>query len=402
MTLFQRARGAFQLLFRPSKAANSVGQYFGLLDGYTPIFQTYDGGVYEMELTRSCIHSFATHVSKLRPIVGGADLGNYQRILDERPNPFMTCSQFLYKAATIYDAKNTVWIVPILDAQDNTVGFYPTNPDTVELVDVGGVPYVRYTFADGNKAAIELSRCGVCSKFLYTSDLVGEDNRALNATMNLLRTQDQGITEGIKNSAAFRFMATFSEFSDDEDLVNLRKNFVENNFGPSSGGLALFPNTFTNVQQIQSVAHIVDPEQVKLIQERVFQYFGCNSDVLENKCFGDSWSAYYEGKIEPFALQLSQAMTSMAFDEQKRARGNRVEWTSNRLQYMSNADKLQVSSGLFDRGVMTTNNVMDIWNLPHVADGDRRYIRKEYVEIDKLGEESQNMSPVQTAPEEGE
>lgn len=395
MTFAQRAKTAFELLFRPSKASDKLVSYFQMLDGYTPIFSTYDGGVYEMELTRSCIHAFANHVSKLRPIIGGADLRGYQRILDERPNPFMTCSQFLYKAATIYDAKNTVWIVPILDAQDNTIGFYPTNPDTVELVDVGGVPYVRYTFADGSKAAIELERVGVVSKFLYTSDLVGENNSALNPTMQLLDTQNKGITEGIKNSAAFRFMATYSDFADEDDLKTERKNFVEKNFGPDSGGLALFPHTFTNVQQIQSTAKIVDPEQVSSIEKRVFEYFGCNEDVLMNKCYGDAWSAYYEGKIEPFALQLSQAMTCMAYTEIERARANRIEWSSNRLQYMSNADKLQVSSQMFDRGIFTQNMINDIWNLPHVEGGDQRYIRREYVEVDDLGADDTGVTPVQ-------
>ena len=29
---------------------------------------------------------------------------------------------------------------------------------------------------------------------------------------------------------------------------------------------------------------------------------------------------------------------------------------------------------------------MDIWQLPHVEGGDKRYIRKEYAEIDLLNE----------------
>lgn len=59
-------------------------------------------------------------------------------------------------------------------------------------------------------------------------------------------------------------------------------------------------------------------------------------------------------------------------------------WSANRLQYMTNSDKLQVSSQMFDRGILSTNDVMDIWQLPHVPDGDKRYIRKEYAEISKL------------------
>lgn len=379
--------GLFDLLFKRPKARQEVNGYFKMLDGYTPVFTSYDGGVYEMELTRSCIHTFANHCSKLMPNVEGADLSNVKAMLKGKPNLMMTSAQFVYKVATIYDAKNTCFITPVLDEFDRLKGFYPVNPTQTEIVDVGGVPYLRYRFRSGEWAAVELYRCGVVSKYLYNSDIVGEDNRALQPTMQLIDMQNQGIAEGIKNSASFRFMAQAANFAMGKDLKKARQDWVDENMGEGSGGLALFPNTWGNIQQIQSTAKVVDTEQMKLIENRVYTYFGCNEKILKNEASGDDWSAYYEGKIEPFALQLAQAMTCMAYTEQERKRGNAIVWTANRLQYMTNADKLQVSSQMFDRGIMSTNDVMDIWQLPHVEDGDKRYIRKEYIEVSKLGTE---------------
>lgn len=388
MSFGSRAKTAFELLFRPQKFER-VNGYFKMLDGYTPVFSTYDGGVYEMELTRACIHSFASHCSKLQPIVEGADLRGIQSILDGRPNPFMTSAQFLYKVATIYEAQNTAFILPILDNKDRIVGYYPAAPNMVEVVNANGVPYLRITFNSGEKAAIELSRCGVVSKYLYKNDIIGESNSALMHTLQLMNMQNQGIEEGIKNSASFRFMANVNNFAKASDLAAERKRFVEENLGPDSGGLALFPNTYTNVQQITSNPQVVDPEQMKIIQDRVQTYFGISEDILQNKAVGDAWAAYYEGKIEPFALQLSQAMTSMTFSEFEVSRHNVIMFSSNRLQYMTNIDKLNVSSQMFDRGILSVNQVMDIWNLPHVEDGDKRYIRKEYAEVSALNIEEE-------------
>ncbi len=381
--------GAFEKLFRRPKQAVQVNSFFKMLDGYTPIWTTHDGGVYEMELTRACIHTFANHCSKLQPNVEGADKRGLKAILNTKPNTFMTGAQFLYKVATIYEAKNTCFIVPVLDPFDRLVGYYPVNPDQVEILDVGGEPWLRYRFRSGDWAAMELSRCGVVSKYLYNSDIKGEDNRALMPTLQLLHTQNQGIAEGIKNSASFRFMAVMKNFTMGKDLKTERKNWVKENLGADSSGLALFPNTWENIQQIQSAAEIVDPEQMALIENRVYNYFGTNEDILQNKAFGDAWSAYYEGKIETFALQLSQAMTVMTYNQNERTRGNAIVWSSNRLQYMSNADKLNVSSQMFDRGILSINDVMDIWCLPHVPDGDKRYIRKEYTEISQLDQVAQ-------------
>jgi hypothetical protein len=389
--------GVFEKLFQRPKVAKQVNGYFQMLDGYTPIFTNWDGGVYEMELTRACIHTFANHCSKLLPTVNGADARGVKAMLEGRPNPFMTGAQFVYKVATIYDTQNTCFIVPVLDQFDRIIGYYPVNPQQTELIDIGGEPWLRYTFANGRKAAIELARCGVVSKYLYNNDIRGETNAALLPTLQLLNVQNQGIAEGIKNSASFRFMATVANFTKSKDLANERKNWVNDNLGSDSGGLALFPNSYTNVQQIQSVAKVVDAEQMDLIQTRVLNYFGTNEDVLQNKTVGDSWSAYYEGKVSPFALQLSQAMTVMTYTEQERKRKNAIVWSANRLQYMATAEKLQVSSQMFDRGVLSTNDVMDIWDLPHVPDGDKRYIRKEYTEVGKL---NANTEPEPEGPED--
>ena len=392
--------GAFDFLFKRPKAAAEVNSYFKMLDGYTPIFTSYDGGAYEMELTRSCIHAFANHCSKLQPNVVGADTRGIKTILEGRPNPFMTSAQFLYKTATLYDAKNTCFIAPVLDEFDNLIGYYPVNPAQTEIVEFEGIPYLRYRFKNGQKAAIEFFRCGVVSKYLYNSDIFGEDNRALQPTLQLLNMQNQGIAEGIKNSASFRFMATVNNFTKGKDLTTERKNWVAENLGADSGGLALFPNNYTNVQQVQSAAKVVDADQMDIIQTRVLNYFGCNEDILQNKTVGDSWSAFYEGKIEPFSLQLSQALTVMTYTELERKRGNAIQFSANRLQYMTNPDKLQVSSQMFDRAILSINGVMDIWNLPHVPDGDKRYIRKEYIEISQLDEVAKLQSELKAAQAE--
>lgn len=105
---------------------------------------------------------------------------------------------------------------------------------------------------------------------------------------------------------------------------------------------------------------------------------------MQNKFDEETWNAFYEGKIEPFALQLGLELTKMTFTENEIAHGNHIMFSSNRLQYASNATKLQMSTQLFDRGILSANMVNDIWNLPHVEGGDERYIRKEY---GKVGDE---------------
>ena len=132
---------------------------------------------------------------------------------------------------------------------------------------------------------------------------------------------------------------------------------------------------------------------MKLIEQNVYQYFMINEDVLQNKAYGDAWSAFYEGAIEPFSIQFSEVMTKMLFTLTEQSFGNKVMLTANRLQYMTNKDKLEVSSQLVDRGVISINDAREIWNLPPVDGGDVRVIRGEYWNADdKVSEENNDES----------
>jgi len=382
--------GLFDKLFgrRPKPEGRYEG-VFRMLNGYEPRFTSYGGSVYENELIRSAINARATHISKLKVEITGAARPVLQNKLKHGPNQFQTWGQFLYRTSTILDVHNTAFICPVYDQFGDVSGIYSPLPHRCEIVQYGDIPYLRYEFSNGQKAAMELERCGIMTKYQYHSDFLGETNKALTPTMELIHIQEQGIKEGVKSAATYRFMAQLANFSKTEDLANERKRFTQANFSAEAegGGMLLFPNTYNNIKQIDVKPWVVDAEQMKAIRENVFEYFGVNEDILQNMAYGDRWSAFYEGAIEPFAIQFSDVMTKMLFTLREQSQGNQVMATANRLQYLSNADKLNVSSQMLDRGIMSINDVREIWNLPPVDGGDVRIIRGEYYNADEKVEE---------------
>lgn len=385
--------GLFDKLFgnRP-KEKQGRHEVFKLLNGYTPHFTDYGGSVYESELIRAVINTRATHISKLRVDVQGAAKPALQNKLKHGPNQFQTWSQFLYRLSTILDVHNTAFICPVYDEYGEPSGIYAPLPTKCEIMQFDGVPYLRYQFNHGNRAAIELDNCGIMTRFQYSNDFFGETNAALYPTMDLIHIQNQGIKEGVKSAASYRFMAQLSNFAKASDLANERKRFTEENFSSEAegGGLLLFPNTYSNIKQVDVKPWVVDADQMKVIRDGVFDYFGMNEDVLQGKAYGDKWTAYYETGIEPFAIQFSEVGTKMLFTFREQSQGNRITATANRLQYLSNSEKLNVSSQMLDRGIMSINDVREIWNLSPVDGGDARIIRGEYWNADEKVNEGQN------------
>jgi len=380
--------GLFEKLFPKKTETQKVEGYFRTLNAYSPSFSTYYGGVYEMELTRAAIHCFANACGKLKPEVVGSAYRHLERVLQYKPNPWMDTTKFLYRLATILAVNNTAFILPLYAEDFETIiGYYPLLPQNVEVVEYMGEPYLRYSFRNGQKAAIEMSRVGILTQHQYNDDFFGNSNAALDPTMQLLDIQKQGMEEGIKQSAMIRFIARLAGSLRSEDITKERNRFsTENLSSDNKSGVMMFDSKYEDVKQIDSKPFIVDADQMKIIQTNVYNYFGVNEKILQNSYDENEWNAFYEGKIEPFALQVGLVLTNMTFTSKALGYGNEILLSSNRLQYASNTTKLQISSQMFDRGILTVNQVMDIWNLPHVEDGDKRYIRKEYTEVSKLGE----------------
>lgn len=383
--------GIFERVFgkREPVAAVRASTTFKLLDGYVPAFHTWSGSIYESDLIRAALDAHGRHAAKLQPNLDGSAKPNLRSRLGIMPNEFQTWSQFLYRTAVILYCRNTAFIVPTRGEYGEINGVISIVPDQWELVEYKGTPYIRFHLPDNRRAAVELFEVGIMTRYQYKSEMFGESNAAMKPVLDLIEMQRQGIQEGIKNGASYRFSAQSDNWSTDEDLAKEMERFNSFTFQnkKASGGMILFPNVYKNVQQLKQESYKVDADQMKLIKENVYDYFAVNEDVIQNKAFGDNWLAFYEGAVEWFAIQLSDVMTKMLFTERERQFGNRIFFTSNRLQYMSNADKMSAISQMADRGLMTRNELREILNLAPLEEpyGSQIPARGEYYNVNENG-----------------
>ena len=380
--------GMFEKIFgrREQPAALKNAQVFRMLEGYAPAWTTWRGSVYESELIRAALDAWGRHAGKLKPNLKGSAAEELQNRLKVRPNAFREWSQFLYQTATVLGVRNNAFLVKTRDEYGNATGIINIIPESWELVEYQGEPWIRFTLANGKKRAERLSETGIQVRMQYKSELFGESNEALQPVMDLISIQRQGITEGIKNGNSYRFWAQSDNWASDEDLSSEMERFNKFTFGnkKAAGGVLIFPNTYTNIQQMKHEGFTVDKEQQEHIKANVFDYFCVNEDILQNKAFGDAWLAFYEGFVEWYALQLGEACSGMIYTTRERAAyDNQVFFTSNRLQYMSNADKLNAVTQLGDRGLATRNELREILNLEPLPGevGNQIPARGEYYDV---------------------
>ena len=385
----------FDKIFRPAEAEKSddalrkAQSLFQTLTAYQPVFTNWGGAIYESEIVRAAIDARARHISKLKVEVVGTANPQLQTKLRLGPNQWQTWSQFLYRVSTILDVNNTAFIVPVFDERMVITGMYPVLPSMCTLVEYNGEVWLRYQFSNGQTAAVEFRKCAILTKHQYRDDFFGASNYPLKETMQLIHIQNQGIEEGVKNAATFRFMAQLANFAKPEDLAKERERFTAENLSSESesGGFLLFPNTYKDIKQIDVKPYSIDADQMEQIRENVFNYFGVNEEVLQNKAKGEELEAFFDGCIEPFAIQFSEAITKAMFSERERAQGSYLIANANRLQYMSVTQKVQMAKELGDRGAILIDEIRELFNyapLPNGA-GQVAPIRGEYKATDELG-----------------
>ena len=387
--------GLFEKIFKPRQreAATRARAYFRTLTAYQPHFTTWDGALYEVELVRSAIDARARAIGKLKIDITGKSQPALQKWFRLQPNPWQSWSQFLYRVSTILDVTNNVVIVPIFDNSAMVAGYYPVLPERCELVDVDGEIWMRYRFATGAVGACEYSKCVVLTKFQYQDDFFGSSNMALNKTMQLKHLQNEAITEAVKAGASYRFMAQVKNFLHPEDIAEERDRFNLFNFGEEEQvkdsiageygrghhdakkkkghrtGVLLFPNTYSDVKQIESKPYTISPEEAQQIRTNVFDYFSVNEDILQSKAIGDIWNAFHQSVTEWFAIQFAEAFTRAIFSDRERAYGSAVTVTASRLQYVSNKEKKELTDSFADRGMALIDELRALWDLPPLPNG---------------------------------
>lgn len=389
-----KARKIFDIIFgRDRKQDRLAG---GELFGNHPITLSYNGAMYRQVLVRSVIERFATASSKLKPEIRGNARPRIRRAVETSPNQYQTWPAFLARCATIYMNNTNLFVVPVYDEEGIQSGFYPLNYLSAAVVMYDGEPWIRFQCTDGDVRAIELKYVALVTRFAYQSDWFGDGN-SLDRTLALLEAQEQAQQNAMQSGAAIRFIASVNGQMREEDMAKKRDRFAADNLGAdNTSGLMIYDSTFSDVKQVEPYSWTISGDEMTRIENNVFDYFGVNRQILQNNYDENTWDSYYEGVVEPFALQLGESLSQATFTMRERPR-NQIMFSANRLEYASAASKRNMAKDMADRAVMRIDEIRDMLQLPYIDGSDVFVLRGEY----KVGKDLNEVFEAQRAQANG-
>ncbi len=376
-------------------------------------FTAWSGDAYSNDIYRGAVDAVARNAGKLKPSHVVTYRGNERfpgdsrlnRILQVQPNPYMNAYDLLYKLVTHYYLYNNAFAFINRDDRGEITGIFPIRATSADfLADPIGNLYCEFSFMNGKKHLLPYSDIIHIKRNFNDNDLLGDDNSAINAALELAHTQNQGLVTGIKTGVTIRGLLTFKNILNEEILKEKRDAFMADYMQlENSGGVAAVDNSVEYVP-IENKPYVIDSELVKATRDKIYNYLGVTEPIVSSSYNEDQWAAFYESTIEPIALQLSLEFTRKIFTEREQAFGNSILFESGRLQFTSNQSKVELLKEIMPMGLLTVNQALEILNLPSVENGDRRIQSLNYVDQALAADYQLNSktNPVKTPKEDGE
>lgn len=358
----------------------------------TASFSIYSGDAYSSDVYREGVDAIARNAGKLK----GSHVIKYKdhdrvdgdcqlnRLLQVRPNPFMSAYDFTYKLVTRLFLYNNAFA--FIDRDDRGVvrGLYPITASHVDLLaDQNGELFCQFTIRNGRQIIFSYRDVIHLRRFFNDDDILGADNSAIVPGLELAQTQNDGIIAGIKSGASIRGILKFTQIMSPTKLKEERDAFVNDYLEIGNDGGVVATDQKMDYQPIESKPIILDADQTKAIRSKIFSYLGVTEEIVSSSYTEDQFASFYESTIEPIATALSQEMTAKLFTEREQSFGNEIIFESGRLQFTSNSTKVNLIAQLMPMGLLTINQALEILNLPGVADGDRRLQALNMIDADQ-------------------
>lgn len=366
-----------------------------LINSYTNFITNYNAEIYNDLSVRSCVDTIARHVAKLKPVHiiqdengRNAQKSSINSLLANRPNIYMSTSDFLYKIASQLLFYGNAFVYIQKDEKQNINGFYPIDFTSCELKEYDNNLYLKFNFNNAKNIVIPYTDIIHIRRNYSTHDLLGQDAyKPLLETLTNLSKSRQSISNKVENGGKISGILKLSGMVSQSEWKTKAELFADwfKSSTSKSGGIATIDSTADFIP-VSTKAESAEEAQLKYLQSEVYSYFGINEAIVNGSYNETEWQAFYESIIEGIKIQLSQEFTAKVFTEKEKEYGNIIDFNSNRLTYASTTNKVNMVKELGALGLLTTNEARELFDLPPVEDGDKRLVSLNYINADKADE----------------
>lgn len=362
-------RSLFENVFKNKNndIANKQTTQLRLLNGYNATYTSIGNDTYNSKIARQCIDRIATHCAKLQIQHVQNNLshvvnGEIHRLLSNRPNPIMSTFDFIYKTISMLYSDMNAFIYIDKDVIGNIIGFYPVLAMNYELKEgTDGIIYLEFRFINGKIYSIPYEELIHLRLFYNRNDIFGSNDNTLKTDLETVHTIAEGTKNAIKVSTTLRGLLKYVNSNiKDKDLKKNKEAFVQDyiNLENESGIAALDGKADFTPIEVKPITF--DAEQLNRVNGNIFDYFGISEKIINNSYNYQEYNAFYEGVIEPRAIQMAQEFTAKIFSSKAIKEGHQIMFSTNLLMYAPLDSKVDLIKNLASFGMVKVDEVREL------------------------------------------
>lgn len=381
-------RSLFGMIFGKKQTEVTKTQ-LQMLNGYNAQFSTVSENIYDSKVARECIDRIATHCAKLMPKhiqdnMGHPIKGEINYLLQNQPNPIMTKFDFIYKTISMLYTDSNAFVYIAKDKDGFITGFYPILALNYDLLqDAKNRIFLQFRFINGQTYTLPYLELIHLRLFYNKNDIFGTGNRALKTDIETAVTSSEGIKNAIKTANNLKGILKYTNsMLKEKDIKENKENFVNDflNLENESGIAAL--DAKAEFQEVKMNPITLNKEQLEQVNYNIFDYFGISEKIVRNNFNSVEWNAFFEGVIEPRAIQMSDAFTNKIFSHQAKKDGHKIVFTANRLQYASLDQKINLIKVAGGFGLLTKDDGREILDMAPLGGEEGNKILQSLNNID--------------------
>lgn len=414
-------RGLFESIFGKKPPRQNDGSYteYKLLNSYQSNFVPFSGNAWEVNTVRAAIHSFARRAARVQPRhirkgdgkLQDVESSSLNYILQYQPNPLTTAYKFYYRAAAQYKLYNNAFIFPVWDEYTGKLeAMYNINAQEIKLLEYKGELFLKFRFYNGKTYTFPYTDIIHIGSMFADNELFGSNNEALMPVLKTANTFNQSMSKFAELVAVVRGILKVAASTKNEDLKSRRDDFIRDNLKMENNGAGVIVTDnkydYTPINDKQTP---LPQGQLLYVKGEIYDYFGTNEAIVQNKATPEQEDDFYEGEIKPFYMQLEQAFTICFFTRKERGFGNLIVAEGNKLQYAKLSDKLAAVKYLSEIGGLMLDQALVTLGFPPIGgeEGKRRVQTLNMVNAAKadeyqLGDKAKEKTPPQEDDEDGD
>ena len=376
-------------------------KYAPTMNGFWPVYTQFGTNIYASDVVQQAVKCIVDEIKKLNPMhvrYINSDptpvKGSIQDVLSN-PNTLMTTTEFLEKTTWLlllnYNAfiipTYYTWVDPATGAERRSYeSLYPINPAQVDFIeDAAGRLFVKFHFRNGYVTTIpyndiiHLKYNYSVNEYMGGNELGQPDHKALLSTLELNDTLLKGIAKAMNASYAINGVVKYSTMLDDGKTEAALKELERKLNNSESGFLPL--DLKADFTPLSRQTQIVDEPTLEFIDKKILRHWGISLPILTGDYTKEQYEAFYQKALEPLITSFKQAFTKKMLTQRERAFGNRIEFYTKDLIFMSISQKIEMINLLAPTGALFENEkrtILGLMPLPELE--NKRYMSLNWID----------------------